>query len=60
MAEAGLFSAKHYEKFADLRITQEAAIHLRDTHIDADYWRLQLIYPQFDTLPDAENWHCLT
>jgi len=51
-APAKKYSAKHYEKVTDLMITLATASSLRDSHIDADYSQLQLIYPQFDSFPD--------
>jgi GH24 family phage-related lysozyme (muramidase) len=46
------YSAKHYEKVTDLRIALATASSLLDSHVDADYSQLQLIYPQFDSFPD--------
>jgi GH24 family phage-related lysozyme (muramidase) len=46
------YSAEHYEKMTDLRIALATASSLRDSHIDADYSQLQLIYPQFDSFPN--------
>lgn len=46
------YSAKHYEKVTDLRITLATASQLLDKHVDADYLQLQVIYPRFDSYPD--------
>jgi hypothetical protein len=45
------YSAKHYEKVTDLRIALATASSLLDSHVDADYSQLQLIYPRFDSFP---------
>ena len=46
------FPPRYYEKVTDLRIAFATASLLRDTHIDADYIQLKLIYPEFDNFPD--------
>lgn len=45
-------AAKFYKDKSDLRITQQTASDLRDTHILQDYSQLGLIYQSFDDLPD--------